>query len=166
MDEGSHSYAVTPPSRTRLEVLRALSCARELGWSMMTRNCGRRAGAHGVRARPFLAVARCAQAASCDRAPEVAHSLYEMARELGARWPNGDGCHLRCRSRIMEASAKGRARSNSSAVKLTALRKFSQLPTLTPKPCSWRCQYYFTRKVAMTRLSTVRASFLVVSHDG
>jgi len=76
---------------------------------------------------------------SDQRAPKSRTRSTRWLANSARRWPNGMDGHLRCRSGIMEASAKGAGREHTLGVNIELpFEQFSN-PTLTPKPCSWRC---------------------------
>jgi len=91
---------------------------------------------------------------------EVAHSLYEMARELGAAmaqrgWMIISGAG----PGIMEASAKGAGREHTLGVNIELpFEQFSN-PYIDAETMLVAMQYFFTRKVAMTRPSNAFAIF-------
>jgi len=91
---------------------------------------------------------------------EVAHSLYEMARELGAAmaergWMVISGAG----PGIMEASAKGAGREHTLGVNIELpFEQFSN-PYIDAETMLVAMQYFFTRKVAMTRPSNAFAIF-------
>ena len=91
---------------------------------------------------------------------EIAHSLYEMARELGAAmaargWMIISGAG----PGIMEASAKGAGREHTLGVNIELpFEQFSN-PYIDAETMLVAMQYFFTRKVAMTRPSNAFAIF-------
>jgi hypothetical protein len=91
---------------------------------------------------------------------EIAHSLYEMARELGAAmaergWMIISGAG----PGIMEASAKGAGRGHTLGVNIDLpFEQFSN-PYIDAETMLVAMQYFFTRKVAMTRPSNAFAIF-------
>jgi hypothetical protein len=91
---------------------------------------------------------------------EVAHSLYEMARELGSAmaqrgWMIISGAG----PGIMEASAKGAGREHTLGVNIELpFEQFSN-PYIDAETMLVAMQYFFTRKVAMTRPSNAFAIF-------
>jgi hypothetical protein len=90
----------------------------------------------------------------------MAHSLYEMARELGAAmaergWMIISGAG----PGIMEASAKGAGRGHTLGVNIELpFEQFSN-PYIDAETMLVAMQYFFTRKVAMTRPSNAFAIF-------
>jgi uncharacterized protein (TIGR00730 family) len=91
---------------------------------------------------------------------QIAHSLYEMARELGAAmaergWMIISGAG----PGIMEASAKGAGREHTLGVNIELpFEQFSN-PYIDAETMLVAMQYFFTRKVAMTRPSNAFAIF-------
>jgi hypothetical protein len=91
---------------------------------------------------------------------EVAHSLYEMARELGSAmaqrgWMIISGAG----PGIMEASAKGAGREHTLGVNIELpFEQFSN-PYIDAETMLVAMQYFFTRKVAMTRPSNAFTIF-------
>jgi uncharacterized protein (TIGR00730 family) len=89
-----------------------------------------------------------------------AHPLYEMARELGATmaqrgWMIISGAG----PGIMEASAKGAGREHTLGVNIELpFEQFSN-PYINAETMLVAMQYFFTRKVAMTRPSNAFAIF-------
>jgi len=91
---------------------------------------------------------------------EIANDLYEMARELGAAmaqrgWMIISGAG----PGIMEASAKGAGREHTLGVNIELpFEQFSN-PYIDAETMLVAMQYFFTRKVAMTRPSNAFAIF-------
>jgi uncharacterized protein (TIGR00730 family) len=91
---------------------------------------------------------------------DSAHPLYEMARELGATmaqrgWMIISGAG----PGIMEASAKGAGREHTLGVNIELpFEQFSN-PYINAETMLVAMQYFFTRKVAMTRPSNAFAIF-------
>jgi hypothetical protein len=91
---------------------------------------------------------------------QIAHPLYEMARELGAAmaergWMIISGAG----PGIMEASAKGAGREHTLGVNIELpFEQFSN-PYIDAETMLVAMQYFFTRKVAMTRPSNAFAIF-------
>ena len=91
---------------------------------------------------------------------DEAHALYEMARELGATmaqrgWMIISGAG----PGIMEASAKGAGREHTLGVNIELpFEQFSN-PYIDAESMLVAMQYFFTRKVAMTRPSNAFAIF-------
>jgi len=91
---------------------------------------------------------------------EIAHSLYEMARELGtAMAERGWMIISGAGPGIMEASAKGAGREHTLGVNIELpFEQFSN-PYIDAETMLVAMQYFFTRKVAMTRPSNAFAIF-------
>ncbi len=91
---------------------------------------------------------------------EMEHALYEMARQLGAAmaqrgWMIISGAG----PGIMEASAKGAGREHTLGVNIELpFEQFSN-PYIDAETMLVAMQYFFTRKVAMTRPSNAFAIF-------
>ena len=91
---------------------------------------------------------------------QIAHSLYEMARELGAAmaergWMIISGAG----PGIMEASAKGAGREHTLGVNIELPFEQFTNPYIDAETMLVAMQYFFTRKVAMTRPSNAFAIF-------
>jgi uncharacterized protein (TIGR00730 family) len=91
---------------------------------------------------------------------EVEKSLYEMARQLGAAMAERDWMIISgAGPGIMEASAKGAGREHTLGVNIELpFEQFSN-PYIDAETMLVAMQYFFTRKVAMTRPSNAFAIF-------
>jgi uncharacterized protein (TIGR00730 family) len=91
---------------------------------------------------------------------DLAHALYEMARELGAAMASRGWMIISgAGPGIMEASAKGAGREHTIGVNIELpFEQFSN-PYIDAETMLVAMQYFFTRKVAMTRPSNAFAIF-------